>query len=148
VSGYSRWEPPSDQEFFQEARDHLTDDGVLVINVGRTFTERRLIDALGGTLRAVFPSVHAVDVPDSFNTILYATVQPTAAGNLAANRDALPPDAHPLLRDVLFRAVENLQPAPVADTVFTDDWAPIEQLTNAIVIDFFLQDGASQLGGP
>jgi len=136
------------REFFQEARDHLTDDGVLVINVGRTFTDRRLIDALGGTLRAVFPSVHAVDVPDSFNTILYATVQPTAAGNLAANRDALPPDAHPLLRDVLFRAVENLQPAPVADTVFTDDWAPIEQLTNAIVIDFFLQDGASQLGGP
>ena len=34
-------------EFFQEARDHLSNDGVLVINVGRTADDRRLIEALG-----------------------------------------------------------------------------------------------------
>ena len=129
------------REFFQETRDHLTDDGVLVINVGRTFTDRRLVDAMAGTLRSVFPSVHAVDVPNSFNSLLYATAQTTWPANLVANRDRLPADAHPLLRNVLDRTVVNLQPDPASDVVFTDDWAPIEQLTNAIVIDFFLGGG-------
>ena len=133
------------KEFFQEARAHLTADGVLVINVGRTFTDRRLIDTLAGTLRAVFPAVHAVDVPNSFNTILYATVQPTRAATLAANRARLPAEAHPLLRSVLDRAAQNLQPDPASTTVFTDDWAPIEQLTNALVIDFFLGGQADDL---
>lgn len=133
------------KEFFQEARARLADDGVLVINVGRTFTDRRLVDALAGTLRAVFPSVHAVDVPNSFNTILYATVQPTRAATLAVNRARLPAGTHPLLASVLDRAVQNLQPDPEGTTVFTDDWAPIEQLTNAIVIDFFLTGDAEDL---
>ena len=75
---------PDHAEFFQEARAHLTDDGVLVINVGRTFTDRRLIEAMAGTLESVFPSVYVADIPDTFNSILYATVQPTQAGNLAA----------------------------------------------------------------
>lgn len=133
------------QEFFQEARSHLADDGVLVINVGRTLTDRRLIDAMAGTLRAVFPSVHAVDVPDTFNTILYATARPTRVAALVANRDRLAGQGaaaavHPLLRSTLDRAVQNLRPEPPGSMVFTDDWAPIEQLTNALVIDFFLGD--------
>ncbi|MBP7692647.1 MAG: fused MFS/spermidine synthase [Anaerolineales bacterium] len=133
------------KEFFQEARAHLTDTGVLVINVGRTFTDRRLVDALAGTLRAVFPSVHAVDVPNSFNTILYATVQPTRAETLLLNRARLPAAAHPLLRSVLDRAAQNQQPDPASDIVYTDDWAPIEQVTNALVIDFFLAGQVEQL---
>ncbi len=133
------------REFFTEARDHLTADGALVINVGRTFTDRRLIEAMVGTLKSVFPSVYVVDVPDTFNSIVYATVQPTEVGNLAANL-ALMTDATPqLLRDAVARAVDNLQPTPVSSTVFTDDWAPIEQLTNSIVIDFILSGGNYQL---
>jgi spermidine synthase len=68
-------------------RDHLTDLGVLVINVGRTPDDRRLVEAMVGTIGAVFPSVHVVDVPNTFNTIVFATVQPHAdnlAGNLAS----------------------------------------------------------------
>lgn len=134
------------KEFFEEARAHLTEDGVVVINVGRTFTDRRLIDALAGTLRSVFPSVYVVDVPDSFNSLLYATRQPTRLENLIANRHQLPANAHPLLRDVLDRALANVQPTPDSAIIFTDDWAPIEQWTNAVVIDFFLGGGTKQLG--
>jgi spermidine synthase len=135
------------QEFFAEARAHLTDDGVLVINVGRTSTDRRLINAMASTLLAVFPSVHVLDVPDSFNSIVYATVQPTQPGNLQANLAQLPGGAHPVLRNVLERAIANLQPAPQPGPVFTDDRAPIEQMTNAMVIEFFLGDGLRRLGG-
>jgi spermidine synthase len=133
------------REFFQEARDHLTADGVLVINVGRTFTDRRLIEAMAGTLQTVFPSVYVADIPDTFNSILYATVQPTQASNLAANLAGLGADVHPLLRDAGARVAANLQPTPHTNVVFTDDLAPVEQLTNSIVIRFILSGSLYQL---
>jgi predicted membrane-bound spermidine synthase len=128
------------REFFAEARDHLTPDGVVVINVGRTPDDRRLVDAMVGTLRSVFPSVHVVDVPESLNSIVYATYRPTDAANLDANRRRLA-DRHAdsFVLDVLGRAIENLQPTPTSSTVFTDDWAPIEQLTNSVALRFLMK---------
>ncbi len=135
------------QEFFEEARARLQDDGVLVINVGRAPNDRRLVDAMAGTLQSVFPSVHVVDVPDTFNSIVYATLQPTQAGNLQQNLDQLPLDAHPLLYATLTRALQSLQPTPPADIVFTDDRAPVEWISDSIVLNFFLQGGVTQLDG-
>jgi spermidine synthase len=50
-------------EFFQEVRDHLTDDGVTIINVGRTSSDRRLIEALTRTMLDVFPTVLSIRRP-------------------------------------------------------------------------------------
>jgi predicted membrane-bound spermidine synthase len=137
------------QEFFAEVRDHLTDNGVVAINVGRTATDRRLVDALAATLGTVFPSVHVVDVPETFNSILYATVQPTSPDNLAANLALLPrvdpaaprPDAQALLRTVIRRASEHRRPTPAGGVIFTDDRAPVESMTNAIIVDFIVRGG-------
>jgi hypothetical protein len=118
---------------------------VLVINVGRTHEDRRLVDAMVGTLESVFPSVYVVDVPGTFNSILYATVQPTQASNLAENLARMGDSTAPLLREATERAVENLQPTPESDVVFTDDLAPVEQLTNSIVIRFILGGSIYQL---
>jgi spermidine synthase len=134
------------KEFFQDVRAHLTSDGVLVINVGRTFTDRRLIEAMAGTLEAVFPSVYVVDIPDTFNSILYATVQPTQASNLSANLALMDAATPAVLRDATQHAVDNLKPTPQSSVVFTDDLAPVEQLTNSIVIRFILGGELSQLG--
>ena len=120
-------------------RDHLLEDGVVVINVGRTPQDRRLIEGMVGTMGAVFPSLHVVDVPASLNTIVYATVQPTEPGNLVANLDRLARrGADPLLIDILTRTVANLKPTPESAVVFTDDRAPIELLTNAVALQFLL----------
>ncbi len=127
------------REFFEQVRAHLLPEGVVVINVGRTPEDRRLIDGMVGTLSAVFPSVHVVDVPATFNTIVYATMQPTEPGNLVANLDRLVRHgADPLLVDVLVRTLANLQPTPESSVVFTDDRAPIELLTNAVALRFLL----------
>ncbi len=127
------------QEFFLEVYNHLDADGVMVINVGRTPGDRRLIEAMVGTIGSVFSTVHVVDVPNTFNTILYGTVQPSRAENLVANHVLLESEGAPLaLLDSMKRAIDNLQPTPLSDTVFTDDWAPIEMLTNAMVIQFIL----------
>ncbi|MDZ4764938.1 MAG: fused MFS/spermidine synthase [Chloroflexota bacterium] len=134
-------------EFFREVRAHLSDTGVVVINVGRTSTDRRLVDALTNTLSQVYPTIHALDVPRSFNTILVATLQPTDATNLDANLAALPADASVLLRDTLTLAVAARVPTGASDIVFTDDRAPVETLIDSLVLNFVLSGGAEQLRG-
>jgi spermidine synthase len=134
------------REFFAEVREHLNEYGVLVINVGRTQNDRRLIEALVGTLKSVFPTVHVVDVPYTFNTIVFATIQETGPENLVANQLALTHQAaNPLIIDVVHRTIQNLQVTPDSTIVFTDDWAPIERLTNAIALRFIFSGDLTSL---
>ncbi len=127
-------------EFFQEVREHLTSDGVLAINVGRTSDDYRLVRAMVTTLQSVFPSTHVIDVPRSFNAIVVATVQPTEAGNLAANLPMVRDDA--FLHPTALQAVENLHPVEPNGVIFTDDRASIELMTNALLFDYVLGGGA------
>ncbi len=134
------------REFFEEVRAHLDPNGVVVINVGRTPDDRRLIEAFSGTMGAVFPSVHVVDVPNTFNTIVFATMMETDPENLVANELALiSKEAHPLLVDILHRTIQNLQPTPVSNIIFTDDLAPVEQITNSIALRFLLGGSVDSL---
>lgn len=126
------------REFFALAHSRLTDAGVLAINVGRTPNDRRLVEALTATLLAVFPSVHVADVPNTLNTIVYATVQPTQASALQRHAAGLPVTAHPLLRSTLPVVAAALRPPVAGPLIFTDERAPLEQLTNAIVLDYML----------
>jgi len=146
IIGVDAYRPPyipwhlTTVEFFQIVRQHLTPDGVLVINVGRSPNDRRLIDGLVGTISQVFPSIYVMDVPNSFNSIIYATVQPTEINNLYQNLIHLytEPGIHPLLQRSLERAVVYLKPTPASSVVYTDDRAPIEWITNNMVLSYVL----------
>ena len=133
------------REFFSEARAHLLQHGVLAINVGRTPSDRRLVESLTTTLLTVFPSVHVMDIPGTFNTILVATVQPTTHHNLVENLENLPREAHPFLRVILRKGVESLMPTHTNSTIFSDDRAPIEQLTNSILLRYLIDDDNTRL---
>jgi len=126
------------REFFELVRSRLTDDGVVAINVGRAPNDRRLIDGLVGTLKAVFPSVYVMDLPDTFNSLIYATALPTEITDLHQNYlDLLArKDIHPLLMTAMQRAIVNQQPATQTGTVFTDEHAPIEWITNSMVLSY------------
>ncbi|MEW6717912.1 MAG: fused MFS/spermidine synthase [Chloroflexota bacterium] len=128
------------QEFFQIAREHLTDDGVLAVNVGRAPSDRRLIEALATTIATVFPSIYVMDVPGTFNSLIYATVQPTQSDNLILNLSHLVQrgSEQPLLLDAITRLITHLQPLPEHTVVFTDDRAPVEWMTNAMILEFIL----------
>lgn len=136
------------REFFQTAYDHLEEDGALAINVGRLPGDRRLINGLATTLAAVFPSVHVMDVPNTLNSVIFATRQPTTAADLAANYDRLSRLAgvHPLLLETMAVTLANLQPGYTATQVFTDDLAPIEWLTNSMVMNLVLGGEVESLG--
>jgi len=128
------------REFFQIVHDHLTDDGVLAINVGRAPGDRRLIDGLSTTIATVFPSIHIMDIPNTLNSIVYATKQPTTSDNLIHNYNALLPrsDIHPLLVTAISSTIVNMQPGYETTQVFTDELAPIEWLTDNLVVNFLL----------
>jgi spermidine synthase len=136
---YIPWQMTT-REFFQIVKDHLTTDGVMVINVGRAPNDRRLIDAMSSTISSVFPSLYIVDIPDTFNSIIFASMQPTQATNLIENFNYLSQNqtVHPLLLETLQVSVANLKTPTPSQVVFTDDKAPIEWITNNMVLNFLL----------
>ena len=139
-------------EFFEIAKSHLNPHGVVVINVGRAVNtlsgvqDRRLVEAMTNTMLKVFPTVHTIDVPNSFNTILVATLDPTTPNNLIENFNALPTDASPLLHSSLDTAIRAMQPTTTSDMLFTDDRAPVETIINSMLLDFILGGGTQQFG--
>jgi spermidine synthase len=135
------------QEFFQIAYDHLEENGTLAINVGRAPGDRRLIDDLAATIGSVFPSIYVMNIPNTFNSIIYATKKPTHVENLTVNMIALSSDAntHPLLLQAGTAALANLQKISPGGMVFTDDLAPIEWITNDMVLKFLLGGGIKDL---
>lgn len=129
-------------EFFSTLADHLTDNGVVVINVGRAPEDRRLVNSLYSTMKAVFPSVFITDLSGSFNTILFATGQPASIQNFTDNYLQLfkSGSSPQLLLDVMASTYAGLQQSPDSSVVFTDDLAPIEGITNSMVLRFLLSD--------
>lgn len=123
------------KEFFTEVRDHLTPDGAVMINAGRTATDTRLVDALANTMLLVYPNVYIIDVPTMANSMVIGTASPSNINNFAANA------AHadnPILKQVFADSLQkgNLReakPNPNGVT-FTDDRAPVEQVIDQIIL--------------
>jgi len=124
-------------EFFRQVREHLTADGVVVVNVGHTPEDYRLVKAMMATMLQVFPSAHVIDVPNSFNAVVVATVQPSETGNLLGNLPGLEGDT--FLYPTALQAATNLRATRPGKVIFTDDRAAIELMTNALVFDFMLK---------
>jgi predicted membrane-bound spermidine synthase len=155
VIGVDAYRPPyipfhlTTVEFFQLARDRLTENGVVAVNVGRTSADYSLVDAMAATMQAVFPSVYIVDAPDGAtedgvsvlgNSLVVATAQPTTLEDLAAN---LPAFQSGILAPVAAQTAASARvAAPPPDTpVFTDDRAPVEQVVHALVFRYILGTG-------
>ncbi|HEX8996903.1 MAG TPA: fused MFS/spermidine synthase [Ktedonobacterales bacterium] len=126
-------------EFFQEARAHMAADGVIVLNTSHVGSDYRLVHAFVNTLSQVFPSVYTVDVPDSLNTEIYATVKPTTLAAVQAhlNSATLTANATPL-GTVASEAAPLVQVAQAqrGGIVFSDDQAPVEQISDQLIIDY------------
>jgi spermidine synthase len=136
------------REFFMELQARLAAEGVVAVNVGRAPEDRRLVEAMTATLQTIFPTVHTIDVPGALNTILVATARPTTAENLFINLTTLDPGADPLLRQAMETAQTNLVPTQASNIVFTDDRAPVETITDSLVIRYLLEGGIEALPEP
>ena len=131
------------REFFQEIAQHLSPNGVAMVNAGRTETDFRLVEVVSATMRSVFAHVYVVDVPGYTNSIVIGTNAPSAIGNLTANAAKFPADSP--VRTVAGWAATEGRPRIVepGGPVYTDDHAPVEWLVDRIIVD-----AARQLIGP
>ena len=123
------------QEFFQDVSDHLTPEGVAVINVGRTDTDYRLVDVISSTMKSVFPNVYIIDTERFANSIVIATQSPTAIDNFVASLALQDPES--LIAQVGTASVEsgNIREVTEVTTVFTDDHAPVERVVDLIILE-------------
>jgi predicted membrane-bound spermidine synthase len=127
------------REFFGETKRHLTENGVVIVNVGRTTSNWSLVEALASTLKTEFPNVYLVDLSepgyDLHNVLVVATRQPTQLGNLAANAALM---SHPILGEVTSRVLPYTTEFTEPTVVFTDDKAPVEQVVHGLILSYVL----------
>jgi spermidine synthase len=124
------------REFFRLARDHLTPGGVLAINVAAVPGDDQLGDALGTTMLAEFPAVWRWQ-PLRFNELLLAVNGPTTESTLRRRVGEVPIAARSLVP--LFRS--GVEPMSAHGEPLTDDRAPVEWLTDSMIVDFIAHGG-------
>ena len=129
------------REFFESARAHLSPGGVVAVNAGRTQTDYRLVDALSGTMTAVFPRVFIVDTGHGFtNSVIFGTGADVSVDTFQARTQALSnPALQPIADDAL--AVGRVRQAHPNGIVFTDDLAPVERVIDQIILAYIRQTG-------
>lgn len=127
----------SSVEFFTLVKEHLKENGVMVVNMNMHDSSESSINTyLSDTIASVFPYVYTVDVPGTTNRELFASSNADMPARLTANEAFLSDDA---LQALIAEASERLIPYEAGGRLLTDDKAPVE-LLGMEVIDTLIQN--------
>ncbi|MGI5888452.1 MAG: spermidine synthase [Oscillospiraceae bacterium] len=114
----------SSVEFFNEVKSHLTEGGVMVVNMNmHNDAEGSINEYLCDTIASVFPEVYTVDVEGSTNRELFAFESADQLGNLTQSSTG-----HYDLDNMLGTVSAGLVKYEGGDHILTDDKAPVERL--------------------
>ncbi len=114
-------------EFFTMVRDHLTDDGVMLVNMNMRSTEEGNINQyLSDTISSVFSEVYTVDVPNNTNRELFASNDPDIMERFSMNADL---EKNKILADLMAKVSGRLLRYEPGNRIMTDDKAPVELLS-------------------
>jgi spermidine synthase len=121
-------------EFFRLVRSRMVDSGVLIVNVYDKSPKQELLEAMGATLRQAFPSLERLSRADG-NHILFAFAEKRELAETVARlkQGAGPAWVQELAQNVAGEMVE-FEPRAGA-VVFTDDRAPIEEMTRRMLVE-------------
>jgi spermidine synthase len=119
------------REFFELVRERLRPGGIVALNVATTPSDHSLAEGIGGTLATVMQRTFAWQ-PLRFNQIVIGQNGP-ATGSV---RPA-PGDVRPLVEDLR----RNLRPIEPSADPWTDDRAPVEWVTDRMIIEFAAEGG-------
>ena len=127
----------SSREFFTLVKQHLKENGVMVVNMNMKSDSENGINAwLADTIAAVFPCVYTADVPYTTNRELFAGSSPEMLRRFDENRAALTDTE---LSELMNGVSERLKPYQSGGHLLTDDQAQVE-LLGMQVIDRLIQD--------
>jgi spermidine synthase len=124
------------KEFFEAVREHLRPGGVVALNVASAPGDERLSRAIGSTVLAAFPQAWRWR-PLRFNELMLGLDRPLSRGELVERVEAAPQAVAPLLP--LFR--EGLEPVQSVERPLTDDRAPVEWLTDRMIVEHIAEGG-------
>ncbi len=128
----------SSVEFFTLVREHLNENGVMVVNMNmHSNTEGNINEYLADTIAAVFDYVYTVDVAGTTNRELFATQNPEALSLFEAGRSMV---EEPELQEMLRRVSEGLVPYEKGNYLLTDDKAPVELLGMQVIDDLIQRE--------
>ncbi len=122
----------SSAEFFSMVEDHLTDNGVMVVNMNmRSDADDGINTCLADTIASVFPQVKTIDVPGNTNRILFAGREFADRSAFSEAIDALSaadPVKRSTIKAFLMGAYTGLADYRGGSHILTDDKAPVELL--------------------
>jgi predicted membrane-bound spermidine synthase len=123
------------REFFEETARHLTDQGMVVVNAGRSDTDYRLVDALSSTMLDVFPHVFLIDTMNYDNTLIVGTFAPSSVDAFLANAGGLESGSTQAIIAEAAMTYGNIRLAEPTIEPYTDDRAPVEWLIDQMIVD-------------
>ena len=127
----------SSTEFFKLVKDHLTEDGVMVVNMNmRGSKEGNINQYLADTIGSVFQTEYTVDVSGSSNRELFASDNTEVLANLKQNTETLD---NTELESMMQKVLTNITGYEKGNYILTDDKAPVE-LLGMQVIDELIKD--------
>ena len=124
------------KEFFELARERLEPGGVLALNVAAVPGDERLSEAIGSSVLAAFPQAWRWK-PLRFNELMLGFDRPVARSELLARVEGADRAVRSLVP--LFRA--GVHEVRAETRPLTDDRAPVEWLTDRMIIDFIAAGG-------
>jgi spermidine synthase len=123
------------REFFRLVRERLTPGGLVALNVATVPGDDRLRDGLAGTLAAEFPEVRIWPAL-RFNHVVFGLSRPLTTG-IHPEHAQVPGLAE--LASLLDRQLTA--PVERAERPWTDDRAPVEWITDRMIVSYAAQGG-------
>jgi predicted membrane-bound spermidine synthase len=124
------------REFFAAAVEHLRPGGALALNVASVPGDDILSRAIGSTLLAEVPDVWRWR-PLEFNELMLGFTEPVSRDELQRRVEGAPAAVAALVP--LFQ--DGVEPVAATERPLTDDRAPVEWLTDRMIIDFVARGG-------
>jgi spermidine synthase len=119
------------REFFASVRAHLNRGGMVIVNVGHIPGSDALEKVVAATLHSVFPVV-ARDPVSNANSLVLASDASFSGARILAGRAKLPS----ALAGLATTVGDRLAPPLHGGSVYTDDRAPVEWLTDLSILRY------------
>ena len=127
----------SSVEFFTMVREHLKEDGVMVVNMNmRGQREGNINQYLADTISEVFHEIYTIDVPGTTNRELFASNSPDMTEQMKVDLEKAPEQ----LKEMMLSVHDRLEPYEPGGYLMTDDKAPVELLGMQVIDDIIMDE--------
>lgn len=128
----------SSVEFFTLVKEHLKEDGIMVVNMNmRGNKEGSINQYLADTIASVFQNVYTIDIIGSTNRELFAGNHDFMLENMENQTKKL---SNPELQGMMQTVLEGLKPYQAGNYIMTDDKAPVELLGMQVIDDLIFEE--------